>query len=161
MVSGNFSEIIWIYAMNSADAFINLPDVDIERQFVKTFVIQRLQDRSLFELTSERKRERFFSRLAHSQELVLKQKFVITVPHLRAEQEKSEITRMLKTRGAGTYCYKITDSGELSGERCCIEEGIDRCVFSRMTILICTDTLAFLQTERTSGSPPRFILKAK
>lgn len=147
--------------MNSADTFINLPDVDIERQFVKNFVIQRLQDRSLFELTSERKRDRFFSRLGYSQELVLKQKFVTKVPHLRAEQEKSEIMQMLKTRGAGTHCYRITDSGEMSGERCHIEEGIDRCVFSRLTILICTDTLAFLQTERTSGSPPRFILKAK
>lgn len=148
--------------MNSADAFINLPDVDIERQFVKTFVIQRLQDRSLFKLTSERKRGRFFSRLAHSQALVLKQKFVTKVPHLRAEQEKSEIMRLLKIRGAGTHCYRITDSsGERSGERCYVEEGIDQCVFSLVTILICTDTLAFLQTERTSGSPPRFILKAQ
>lgn len=83
------------------------------------------------------------------------------VPHLRAEQEKSEIMRMLKTRGAGTHCYKITYSRKSDGERCYIEEGIDQCVLSLVTILICTDTLAFLQTERTSGSPPRFILKAK
>jgi hypothetical protein len=138
----------------------NLSSEEIERQFVKTFVISTIQDRANYELTSEKKRDRFFSRLAHSHPLVLKQKLMIKIPRLRAEQEISEIMRMLKTRGAGTHCYIMSGIKGLDGERLPIEEGICRCAHCGMeAILICSDKLAFFTAERVSASPPRFILQ--
>jgi len=139
----------------------NKSSEEIEQQFVKTFVISRLQDRAIYELASERKRERFFSRLAHSHLLVLKQKLMTMIPRLRAEQEFDEIMRMLKILGAGTYCYIMSDIQGLDRQILHIEEGIYRCTHCCMVaIMVCSDKLAFLQTERVSASPPRFILKA-
>jgi hypothetical protein len=139
----------------------NLSSEEIERQFVKTFVISTLQDRANYELASEKKRDRFFSRLAHSYILVLKQKLMTEIPRLRAEQEISEIMRMLKIRGAGTHCYIMSSIRGLDREIVPIEDGICRCAHCCMeAIVICSDKLAFFTAERVSASPPRFILKA-
>jgi len=134
---------------------------DIERQFVKNFVISTRQDRANYELTSESKRGRFFSRLAHSYSSIFKVELMTKIPRLRAEQQFSEIMFMLKTHGAKTHCYIMSYAREFDRKVLPVEEGIYQCVNGSLeAILICSDKLAFFQAERVSGSPPRFLLKA-
>ncbi len=87
-------------------------DTVIERELVGAFFARNFTDRLLHELFSDKKRNRFFDKIAHTAERYLKSDAVVEKSKMPLTQE--EISRFLFGANDG-QCYVIAYRSELDG----------------------------------------------
>ena len=136
---------------------------DIEEQFVNTFALPKFRARACYELSSQvnRKRDNFFSKLAQTPRLIVKKNCIVEIPHLTKELEFSTIKSMLITYGAKEDISYVMSTivEDFTQNLLPLDKGLETCLNQSMTIvLVCTEDLAFVQLERISGSPERYLL---
>ncbi len=133
----------------------------IEIEFVKTFVLRKKRERSIYELKSKKKRKDFFSNLCHRYNEVIDSRFMTKIE--TPNSSSSDICQILRKEGAGKNCYLLSYFEELDGRRMPLSQALDDCVGIGMpSIVICSpEKLAYFEAEQEAGPPPRFILKKK
>lgn len=129
----------------------------IEEKFVKTFVIQNMQERIAFELmnTDKLKRDKALTRFANWKGIYLKGDCIIlankqaTIDVIEREVEK-------KVKG-NSKCYLIGSAHD--GEVMTLRKALEICFdWLGTSIIVVGETLAFIKTETCVGPPMKFIL---
>ncbi|MBT2717477.1 hypothetical protein [Bacillus sp. ISL-57] len=81
-------------------------DKEQEKRIVKRFFAKRIQDRVIFELSSEKKRVEALNRLCHDYGKTLLPEYMIEIPTPNSDYQ--EIATLLKKQGAPNECYVIS-----------------------------------------------------
>jgi hypothetical protein len=134
---------------------------EIEEIIVKTFFIKKIQQRVLFELSSNKKRRDRIARIESPLECFRKE-FIYEIPKPNSDFE--EIEKLLKKQGAGNMCYVMTSIiSDMDGKELPLKEALENLIGCGMPFLIscAPDKLAYFQGEQGYGPPRRFILKKK
>lgn len=131
-------------------------DKFIEEEFVRAFVIKERRERTLFELTSKKKRRDFFGRLCHNFDQILDTRFMESVHASVCD----ETLRLLEPNDAPDQCY-VMSYGKLDGQKLILRDALRGVVGMGMpSIVVCIPgKLAYFEAEQEKGPPPRFILK--
>jgi hypothetical protein len=133
--------------------------INWEEVLVNNFLTERIRDRSLFELRSQKKRKDFFSKMCHDYEDRLIRDYMIKLPSFHGNEEIITIKKILAQNGAKKNCYVMSYCERDDGKVVPIEDGIQVCRTCLMSnFLICTEDLVFFQGEFEGSYPPRFIL---
>lgn len=130
-----------------------------EKRIVKRFFTKRIQDRVIFELSSEKKRVEALNRLCHDYDKTLIPEYMIEIPTSNSDYQ--EIATLLKKQGAPNECYVISWNEEIDGKKLSLNEALKKVVgYGMPSIVSCIEgSLAYFEAEREVGSPPRFLLK--
>jgi hypothetical protein len=133
----------------------------IEQNIVDAFVLQERRDRTVFELTSEKKRRNFFQKLDHRYMTVLDSRFMFRIPPPNSSANGAML--LLKKHGARDRCYVLSQNGELDGLEIPLREALVRVVgMGLSSIISCIPgRLAYFEAEQVAGPAPRFILERK
>ncbi|MGE6375772.1 hypothetical protein [Peribacillus muralis] len=134
-------------------------DKEHEKRIVKRFFAKRIQDRVIFELSSERKRVEALNRLCHNYGKTLLPEYMIEIPTPNSDYQ--EIATLLKKQGAPNDCYVISWNEEIDGKKLSLNEALKKVVgFGMPSIISCIEgSLAYFEAEQEMGSPSRFFLK--
>ncbi|WP_285767458.1 hypothetical protein [Peribacillus sp. SI8-4] len=134
-------------------------DIEQEKRIVKKFFAKRIQDRVLFELSSEKKRVEALNRLCHDYGKTLLPEYMIEIPTPNSDYQ--EISTLLKKQGAPNECYVISWNKEVDGKKLSLNEALKKVVgYGMPSIVSCIEgSLAYFEAEQEAGSPPRFLLK--
>ncbi|MGE7879795.1 hypothetical protein [Peribacillus muralis] len=134
-------------------------DKEHEKRIVKRFFAKRIQDRVIFELSSERKRVEALNRLCHNYGKTLLPEYMIEIPTPNSDYQ--EIATLLKKQGAPNHCYVISWNEEIDGKTLFLNEALKKVVgFGMPSIVSCIEgSLAYFEAEQEVGSPSRFLLK--
>lgn len=112
-------------------------NAEIERQFVNGFVVKSKQPRTIHELSSQSKRDRFTSRIGFHLER--------STFHLIEVKDVSSIYRRLKEEGASDTCYLISLNADRDGREFPLMEALHTLDYE-FEILICLPVeLAFFR----------------
>lgn len=132
-------------------------DKDYETKIVKAFFYRNRQERSLFELFSEKKRRNFRFKLSCYYNFIDKD-YMIEVP--KPNSDYKEIMKLLKSYGAPEMSYSISLCDKIDGKHLPLEDAIKVAVgYGMGTIVSCIpEKLAYLEGEQGFGPPPRYIL---
>jgi hypothetical protein len=132
-------------------------NIEIEKIIVKTFFVNRIQDRVLFELASPTKRKNALQRLS-SEERFLEKRFMIEIPKPNSDYE--QIEEILKKHGAGKMCYAISSRESIDGQELPLKTALSSAVGYGMPSLIsCIPfKLGYYEGEQAFGPPKRYIL---
>jgi len=131
----------------------------IEQTIVKAFFQKRVQDRMLYELASETKRDTAIGRLAHGFENVLKTELMIEIK--KPNSDPAALLNLLKKHGAGDSCYVIAWNPALDSKVLPLQVALETVVGNGQPVLISClhGKLSYFEAEQEIGPPPRFILK--
>lgn len=134
-------------------------DKEYEEMLVKDFFRKRLQDRIIFELSSEEKRTSALNRLCHNYEEVLDENYMIEIPKPNSDYNK--ILKLLKSYGARDNCYVISYNKDIDGQFWLLSSALQKVVgFGMPSIVSCLpNKLLYFESEQIYGSPNRFVLK--
>jgi hypothetical protein len=134
-------------------------DKEQEIRIVRRFFAKRIQDRVIFELSSEKKRLEALSRLCHDYEKTLIPEYMIEIPTSNSDYQ--EILSLLKKQGCTNECYVISWNEEIDGRKLPLDKALKIVVgYGMPSIVSCTEgALAYFEAEQVIGSPPRFLLK--
>jgi len=134
-------------------------DKEQEKRIVKRFFAKRIQDRVIFELSSEKKRVEALNRLCHDYGKTLLPEYMIEISTPNSDYQ--EIATLLKKQGAPNECYVISWNEEIDGKKLSINEALKKVVgYGMPSIVSCVEgSLAYFEAEQEVGSPPRFLLK--
>lgn len=134
-------------------------DKEYEEMLVKGFFRKRLQDRVIFELSSEKKRISALNRLCHNYEEVLNENYMIEIPKPNSDYNK--IRNLLKSYGAQDNCYVISYNKDIDGQFLLLSSALQKVVgFGMPSIVSCLpNELLYFESEQIYGSPKRFVLK--
>ncbi|AOH57460.1 hypothetical protein ABE28_024235 (plasmid) [Peribacillus muralis] len=134
-------------------------DKEQEKRIVKRFFAKRIQDRVIFELSSEKKRVEALNRLCHNYGKTLLPEYMIEIPTPNSDYQ--EIATLLKKHGAPNHCYVISWNEEIDGKTLFLNEALKKVVgFGMPSIVSCIEgSLAYFEAEQEVGSPSRFLLK--
>lgn len=134
-------------------------DKEQEKRIVKRFFSKRIQDRVIFELSSEKRRVEALNRLCHNYEKTLIPEYMIEIPTPNSDYQ--EIATLLKKQGATNECYVISWNEEIDGKKLPLNEALKKVVgYGMPSIVSCIEgKLAYFEAEQVVGSPPRFLLK--
>lgn len=126
--------------------------MDHEYQTIRSFVSRKKRARYLEFVADSRTRTKFTHALAHFRDIDAR--YRIPIPPSR--QNPREIERILKSKGAFTFCHAITENTNLDGKDIYLKEALEEIVGRGMgAILSCIPgRLAFMETE-----DERFILE--
>jgi len=133
-------------------------DKAIEKKFVKTFIVTRMQDRFLHELFMPEKRKKAALRFAHTAENYLKEECIY------AKSDKFSVNdiaqEVKKVAPDAKQCYVI--GGWRDGECMPLRQALEAC-FDNYTepVMVVNDNLAFVKTETCVGAPQRYMLYKK
>ena len=130
-----------------------------EEIFVKTFILRKRKERSLFELGSRKKRPKFLNKLSHGYMDTLDGRFMESIPV--PNSDPSDIFNLLRKHGAPDLCYAISSNDDLDGKEVPLIEALQIAVgYGLPSILLCIpDKLAYFEAEQEIGPPPRYLLK--
>jgi hypothetical protein len=132
---------------------------ETEEIIVKTFFIKGIQQRTLFELTSNKHRHSRIARITDPLDCFRKD-FIFEVPKPNSDPE--EIEKILKRQGAGKMCYVMTSIiSDMDGKKLPLNEALENLIWCGMPFIISCipDKLLYFQGEQSYGPPQRFILK--
>ena len=131
-------------------------DREIEKLIIKTFFLKNRQERSLYEL-STKKRRQFLYNLSNYHTLIDK-KYMIEIP--KPNSNYLETLKLLKKYGAQDNAYSISLSEKIDGRHLPLEEALKHAVGMGMaSIVSCIqEKLAYLEGEQSKGAPLRYIL---
>ncbi|WP_026692042.1 hypothetical protein [Peribacillus kribbensis] len=134
-------------------------DKNIEKRIVKAFFTKRLQDRVLFEMSSDKKRKNALNRLCHSYRTTLREEYMFDIAKPNSDPEA--IVKLLKENGAGNSCYVISWDEEIDGKELPLLTALEHAVGMGMpSIISCIpDKLAYFEAEQEVLPSPRFLLK--
>lgn len=135
-------------------------DKEHEEMIIKSFYNKSIQDRVIFELSSEKKRKNSISsRINSISKNGISEKFMIEIP--KPNSEYTVIFDLLKKNGAGDTCYVISFNEEIDGKHLNLSYALEQAVGYGMPSLISciTGKLAYLECEQEYGAPQRYILK--
>ncbi len=83
----------------------------------------------------------------------------VLLPVVHPQQQHALIRQALQQRGAGSMAYEMLRQRPEKSSLSTLADGVQACLDSQMaSLLICTEKLAFIQTELTSGARTQFIL---
>jgi hypothetical protein len=134
-------------------------DKEYEESLVKGFFKKKMQDRIIFELSSEKKRRNALDRLCHNFEKILNENYIIEIPKPNSDYNK--ILNLLESHGANDNCYVISYNKDIDGQFLLLSSALQKVVgFGMPSIVSCLpDKLLYFESEQVYGSPKRFILK--
>jgi len=115
------------------DVTRNVP-VEHEAAFVKAFIVRAKQERYLELLSKPKRRQAVLRSLAHFSDLDPQ----IQVPIPPSEQAPSRLEQLLRSRGAPSECYLISEDAALDGRTIALSEALTLIVGRGMgTLLSC------------------------
>lgn len=127
-----------------------------EKTFIKLFVDKKLQDRLLYESASQKKRCKFFSRLAHNSSEVLDKSTVILKTENLSFELLEDLFRKLKIKSPqyGTTLALYEDNKKISYESALsfLDEIYSKC------IIILDNGCAIVKEEANIGTPIKYVL---
>ena len=122
-------------------------DKKIEQEFVKKYIDKAHQDRLLFELGSEKRRQKAMSRFSHNSEEVLKKsvnkKIIKTFNELQ-EKEKT---------------VYIISCDENDGVNMLLSNAVPYCESAYMPVILIGEEFSLIKEEAEKGTPKMFYLK--
>ena len=127
-----------------------------EKIFVNNFIVKRLQDRILYELSSFKYREKAIDRFSHNiDDIIIYENILMRSNNISYFDIYKKLNEIYKIENV----YIIT-SGENDRKIKSLNSAIDICenTYSPV-ILICNENLAFVKTETSIGSPLKYISK--
>lgn len=112
---------------------------------IRSFVVKAKRDRYIESLSSPRKRTDFVRKLAHFKDIDPRYK----VPIPSSKRGPAGITDILRSKGAGSHCWAISENPEIDGKELPILDALKRTVgYGMGTILSCSPgRLAFFESE--------------
>lgn len=133
----------------------------MEKLFVNSFVLKNKKERSLFELSSNKKRSNFFYKLCHGYNEVFDPKNLKKISE--PNSDASAIYKLLVKHGAGKNGYVMSSFDDLDRKTLPLLKALEQCVGRGLpSIVICASgKLAYFEAEQEAGPPPRFILKKR
>jgi hypothetical protein len=138
-------------------------NIDWDEILVNNFLVDRVSDRSLFELRSQKKRKSFFGKMCHDYENMLINEYIVKIQNFHADIRRYSIKNILLKYGAKENCY-IMSCDEEKVKIISIEKGIEICCSysdSMPIFLICTEKLVFFHGHYDGMRTPDFILFRK
>ena len=134
-------------------------DKETEKIIVKSFFTKRLQDRVLFELSSNKKRKDALSRLCHTYRTTLREEYIMEISKPNSDPEG--IAKLLKQNGARHSCYVISWDEEIDGMEIPLLTALEKVVGMGMPAIISCipNKLAYFEAEQEVLPSPRFLLK--
>ncbi|WP_299095735.1 hypothetical protein [uncultured Metabacillus sp.] len=134
-------------------------DKELEEIIIKSFFNKRIQERVLFELFSQKKRDNVMNRLCHNYLDTFRKEFMIEIP--TPNSDPGEIEKLMKNQGAGNDCYVISWNDTIDGKHMSLTSALKVAVGEGFpSIISCIPgKIAYFEAEQEYGSPPRFILK--
>lgn len=132
---------------------------EYEEMVLKNFFNSRIQDRIIYELSSEKKRKNALNRLCHNYRDVLIQDYMIKIP--KPNSDYNVIANLLIAYGAKDNCYVISYNNEIDGQYLPLILALKKVVgYGMPSIISCLpNKLLYFESEQEYGSPARFILK--
>jgi len=137
-------------------------DMVVEEKFVRTFIDKRIQDRIIFELThNDRKKKNYeirdyaISRFANADNYLKTQYFYLKDKNINIDEVEKEIKKLCNS---SKQCYimgTVHDTGFFPLRKA-LEISFD---YLGVSIIIVSDTVAFVKTETSFGSPTKYILR--
>lgn len=134
-------------------------DKEQEELIVKAFFEKTIQNRVMFELSSEKKRKDAIGRVDSITRNGIQEKYKIEIQ--KPNSDYKEILNLLKRYGAGDKCYVISFCEDIDGENLPLSFALEKAVGLGMpSIISCIPgKLAYLECEQSYGAPPRYVLK--
>jgi hypothetical protein len=132
---------------------------EIEEIVVKTFFIKGIQQRTLFELTSNKYRHSRIARITDPLDC-LRKDLIFEIPKPNSDPEVIE--KILRKQGAGKMCYVMTSIiSDMDGKELPLAEVLEKLIWCGMPFIISCipNKLLYFQGEQSYGPPQRFILK--
>lgn len=119
--------------------------MDHEIDAIRSFVVKAKRDRYISSLSSPRKRTEFVRKLAHFKDLDPKYKVLIPPP----KRSPAGVADILRSKGAGSHCWVMSENPEIDGQELPILEALKRTIgYGMGTILSCSPgRLAFFESE--------------
>lgn len=128
---------------------------DLEEKFVDQFIVKSKRERLWYEL-SGKKRTQGISRFCHqAEELIVPNTVIQSGNDLYAEEIRSVIQRYISNQQA----YILAFQKEIDQLTCDLETALDLVLGNGMAAVILLDDMAVIETEQSSGTPMRYILK--
>lgn len=129
---------------------------EIEKRFVYTFLENRIRDRIIFELTSNKRRRTAILRFCHTTEDIVKPSciYLTTTDKSLFMSEFYNLSNVKK-------CHVISLNNEIDGKEVSIEKAVSSCVgFGMPSIIIVSESLALIETEQSVGAARKYILRS-
>ncbi|MGG0741462.1 hypothetical protein [Niallia taxi] len=132
-------------------------DLNHEEQIVKGFIVKRIQDRVLFELSKKKYRDKLHSRLTNYFKTTVDKRYIQTIEYINIP----ELIQLLKREGAPSQCYILSYDQEYDGKYYSLNDALEKLMFNGMPYIISCipGKLAYFQGERELGEPVRFLFK--
>ena len=128
-------------------------DVNIETNFVRTCVRKEYQDRLIFELQSNKRREKALSKFAHSSKTILQEQFVTTT--------MSNLRNNLSSLANSTeHCY-IISGGINDGITMALRDAIKQLETSYMLVILISQNFIVVKEEAEGNTPLVMLLEIK
>ena len=125
-------------------------DFSIENDFVKRAIKKDYQERIIFELQSQKHREKAIDRLSHSPETILKDVFT--------EYTVNDFSNVLGNINAKEKCYIISQNLH-DGEELLLKDAIEYFRNSYTVVILITYNFFAIKAEVEKGSAPIWFYK--
>ena len=119
-------------------------DFNIESKFVKEYIRKEYQERLLFELQSEKHREKAISRFSHSSETILKDCF--------SKSSILELKKFYEIASTKEHCYILSNDIH-DGRMLLWKDAIKYCVASYMVVILISEKTVVIKEEFEKGEP--------
>lgn len=128
---------------------------DAEKIFVNRCVINRMQNRILFELNGK-KRKNGIGRFSHNTADLLKFESIVASGDNLFQDEIIKLTEKFNISGK---CYIIACNEKLDKKVLTFREALELVLGNGMPAVIISDKIAVIETEQCYGTPMRYIVK--
>lgn len=127
-----------------------------EEKFINAFIRPEKRERYRWMLSKAKKRNYFLGRLAHNLDYI--EKYATQIPNNM--QSVSQITSLLKNKGAPENCHIISENSNIDGKDIALHQALEQVIgYSMGTILCCIPgKLAYYESEDLNC---RYILEKK
>lgn len=126
-----------------------------EKIFVERCIINRMQDRLLFELNGK-KRKNGIGRFSHNATDLLKSESIVASGNNLFQDEIIKLTEKFNTSGK---CCVVAYNEELDKKLLNFREALEIVLGNGMPAIIISNKIAVIETEQCYGTPIRYIVK--
>ncbi len=126
-----------------------------EKIFVERCVINRMQDRILFELNGK-KRKNGIGRFSHNAADLLKSESIVASGNNLFQDKIIKLTEKFNTSGK---CYVVAYSEELDKKLMTFREALELVLGNGMPAIIISNKMAVIETEQCYSTSIRYIVK--
>jgi len=130
-------------------------DAEFENRIIKSFFAGDFSDRLQYELSSPKKRVKFFSRIAHECEKYIKHQYIVCRDNMLLSKET--IAKFISTKD----CYVIAYNDDYDGQVADFKDALDR-LWSNGSPYILANTSCdciYIETEYNFSEHSSYILK--